>query len=237
MVKRRFSGLMERKIRKYLSESLSCRVLVSFLLISFLIFLLRMTSPCAALVDRTVAIVGEDILTYRDIEKRYILHKLAQGTTVRMFEALGPKDEKAALKHSIRVALVINYLKRVAIESVPKDEAIDKNLSYIRGFLGPDRFERFKTYYELNERSIKRYLSENLILEDFFSKLEAISNRVTDQEVRAYYKSQKDNKFYGRSFEKLKEYIRKYLQNRNLEERIKDWIKNQKKHIKVQIIG
>jgi hypothetical protein len=74
-------------------------------------------------IDRTVAVVGEDPITYREVELMYITGMILDGFRVRLYDvSLSPEDFGKARYSLIKTRLVTSHLERIALKNPVKDE-------------------------------------------------------------------------------------------------------------------
>jgi hypothetical protein len=80
-------------------------------------------------------------------------------------------------------------------------------------------------------------IRDKITVEIFFSRSLDRVTPVTDEDARAYFEREQDNKFYGKTFGQMKGYIKKYLQNRMVERSNDEWVESQMQKVKVRLIN
>ncbi len=231
MAKRRYCDLTEKITRKLLYS----RITINYS-ITLIVILILFHNSYAALIDRTIAIIGDEVLTYREIQKIFVVSRLADGSKVTLFkDELSEKDYENARDYAIKTEIVKAYLNRIALKSPSEEFESRKVYDKIKDSFKKDRFKRFLDFYEIDQTSILSIIKDKLIMERFFSRAALLSENVSDSEVKEYYDKEKEGKFYGSPYNDIKEHIRKYLKNRKRQERINAWLNEQKRQIKVRI--
>jgi len=237
MAKRRFSALTDRKKKRSIFRNrLSKSGLFTFS--SILIVFLLSLAVHSAMVDRTVAIIGDDTITYRQVERRFVISRLSEGIKVPIFgKKLSDKQFNEARTYVIRVIIVNNHLRRIALKSPVKDEETKAALKKLQKIVGSEqKFAQFCKFYEISDGEVTNFIKEKLTVDDFFKKSAAGVEKVSEAETMAYYEKEKENKFYGKSFEELKDHIKQYLLNLKVARRNDEWVEGQVKKHSVRLL-
>lgn len=179
--------------------------------------------------------IGDKVLSYREVQLDYTITRLLDGMRVELYkDRMEEKEYKAALDYSIRKALVLKYLERIALKRELQDRDIESRVAGIRKSVKD--LDRFLKYYEMDIKELEVEIEEKLNVDYFFEKARGVVDSVSDKEIRDYYEKEKDNKFYGKSFDELKGYIKRYLEKQKTAGRNDEWIREQMEKNKVRIL-
>ena len=237
--KRKYSVSTEQNKRRS-SRNHIFSVFAHFLLWAAFILITTVPKPSfSALVDKTAAVVGDKILTYREIEIRYITGQVIDGYDPKIFGGeLSESSFNVARNKAIRDLLVQNYLERIALKTSVDPKEIDREADALsKYFKTADQYNKFLKFYEIDNEEIRDIIGYKLTGDDFFKKSMVFSSAVSDKEALEYYENEKAKKFYGKSFGDLKANIKKYLQKQKIQRSTEEWIKEQLKRVKVRLIG
>jgi hypothetical protein len=222
------------------STDLSTRKSYLNLLLMFFIpavILFRPSGLRASFIDRTVAIVDDRVLTYREIELSYLVERMVDGSKVDLYPGeLKGNEFNAALNWGIKVCIVKSYLRRIAIQNPVSDEEIKSAMDKVRRYFSKGGLEKFLRYYEIDYAGFTAQIRDKLEVEYFFRRSGGFAEPVTEADVREYYEREKEGKFYGKSLQEMQGYIRRHLEEQNLLQANKDWLKGEMKKIGVRLI-
>jgi hypothetical protein len=227
--KRKYSDLTGRSRKKSIYK-----------LATFLILLLGFTiNSFSALLDRTVAAFGDKVVTYRDVEKSYLVNLIASGKVAVLYPAPEMEGEKfnKAREESIKYILVRMQLEKLALKGLVPASEIEREYEKFRKNLGNQNdLDKFCRYYETSPALIKSLLEKRLTSERFFERQSFNIVDVTDEEVKSYFESEKNDKFKGKTLEQSRDFIRVYLKNERQTQGEDGWLKEQMKKYGVRLI-
>ena len=173
---------------------------VSITLVALLLLLL----PCAAraeLIDRIVAAVNYDVITWSDLEQAVRFNAALSG---------GSRDGKGlrteTLEGLINRQLLIQEAGRLRFVEVSAQDISAEDEKLRKRFGSDKEFSDFLAGLDMTRRQLDRMLGERLLAERFVEKKIGIFVRVSREESQSYYDAH-PSEFKGKHFEDVQRQI------------------------------
>lgn len=180
----------------------------------------------AAVINESVGRAGETILTSREVKLSAFVDKSL---------ILKSKSPKASSLTQDTTALLLEVVVAKEAENFSlgqvSDSDVEKSWNDLKKASGFSALQKELTVSELEFKSaIRRKLNAQSFIE---FKTNSLTSTVTDEEAKLYFDAN-PNRFKGAQFEGLKENIKNYLSQQQLNERLKSWFELLKRKYKVQ---
>ncbi len=147
-------------------------------------------------VDRIIAAVNNDVITYTDLQ-----HALAFNEAVS-----GPfRDKESALRETLEGLINRRLLVQEAARfgfPWPDEQDVQKEIDAVKNRIGVQAFADFLKRAVMSEQELRRMLAERLLVEGFLEKRVAVFVRVRREEAEAYFQSHA-KQFEGRNFNEV----------------------------------
>lgn len=153
----------------------------------FLVFLAGVSE--AVVVDRTVAVVNDEIITMSEL-KEFITANLG-GVEERI-----PKEEMGAVQARaldmlIEQKLLQNEVKKRGIRVT--QERVEEGISIIKGrFPSEEEFQRALKAQGLTEEEFRKKITEEIAVATLIEREVSVRIQIEDKEVRAFYQENKE---------------------------------------------
>jgi hypothetical protein len=177
----------------------------------------------AVLLDQTVAVVGPTILTQSEVRAEALLHNVLDGRKL-----LTETDaEDRALDRMIRRTVIDNYLDNLGlIPAVPEDRK-----AALR-----ERLRARLAGREVPEATLDRLLTSRIRSEIFMEDHLPFRITVTEEDVRAYYETEKERRFLRKPFESVAQIVRADLQRDRLKKELEKWLETEMRRTQVVLL-
>ncbi len=198
------------------------RLSIIIMFINVLIFSGGGVKAEVLLIDRIVAVVGEEVITYRD---------LMVELTLNLYE----KNEESLLQDLINRKLLLQEAEKFKI--IEDKEDIDKiqgKLEAVRTYLTGERYNDFLRGYSLTETDVIGRLTDQVIAEKFINFRINFFIVISEDAIKVYYENNKDE-FGERTFSDVHDEIKMKLFNIESEKRLKEYSDGLRKRVKIVI--
>jgi hypothetical protein len=184
----------------------------------FLFILLFSSEGQAALVDRMVAAVNNEVITASDLAHAVALNRRFGGTD---------EDRKTlesdTLEGLITRRLLVQEARRLRFVEI-SDEEISDAYDKLRKQFGSDKaFEDFLAEQDITEHELRRMLGERLLVERFLERKVGIFIRVSRDEAQHYFEEHADE-YKDKRFQDLQKTIVALLTDRKIEKQLNQYV-------------
>ena len=157
--------------------------------VSFLLLLCVVSSPEAqTLIDSVVAVVNGDAVTRSELESELGVPAIMQISVTEMPTVT---ERRAALDTIINRKLVLQESKRLGIVVTDRDARITEKIAeFRRKYASRDAFQRALQAYGLEEETLKTWVYEQLVYDEFFRRI--FFNALNSAEIATLAKSYYD---------------------------------------------
>ncbi len=140
----------------------------------------------AELVDRIVAVVGDEVITLRELEQAY------QNDTLKIQKEDKKLTKKEYLERMIEKKLIEQEVKRagVTVSAQELEQAIEKKRKELG--LSPEEFRSLLRAQGITMEEYRQQVRENLVLARLLAQEVRSELEVSEQEIVAYYNQHKD---------------------------------------------
>lgn len=191
-------------------------------LFSILITLSTAHAALSAMVDRIVATVDSDVITYSDVK----IEKAFNMTHV--------SDEQVLQELIDRRLLLIEAKKFKITETEEEGRKTQLRFNEIKDILGEDKFLENLKEYNLAEQDIIKMLKEKNLAEKFVSFRINFFVIIPDNAIKAYYNEHK-NDFINRKTEAVNEEIKSRLFQVESRKRLQEYMVQIRRKAKITI--
>jgi hypothetical protein len=184
----------------------------------FLLILLFSSEGQAALVDRMVAAVNNEVITASDLAHAVALNRRFGGTD---------EDRKTlesdTLEGLITRRLLVQEARRLRFVEI-SDEEISDAYDKLRKQFGSDKaFEDFLAEQDITEQELRRMLGERLLVERFLERKVGIFIRVSRDEAQHYFEEHAEE-YKDKRFQDLQKTIVALLTDRKIEKQLNQYV-------------
>lgn len=167
----------------------------------------------AEFVDRIIAAVNNDVITYTDLHHALAFNEAVSGP-------LGDKDAamRETLEGLINRRLLVQEAARFGFPW-PDEQDIQKEIDAVKNRIGGRAFADFLKGAGMSEQELGRMLAERLFVEGFLEKRVGVFVRVSREEAEAYFQSHA-KQFEGRKFNEVYRSIMEAISERKKEGQI-----------------
>jgi parvulin-like peptidyl-prolyl isomerase len=184
----------------------------------FLFILLFSSAGQAALVDRMVAAVNNEVITASDLAHAVALNMRLGGT----YEDR-KKLESDTLEGLITRRLLVQEARRLRFVEI-SDEEISDEYDKLRKQFGSDKaFEDFLAEQDMTEQELRRMLGERLLVERFVERKVGIFIRVSRDEAQHYFEEHAAE-YKDKQFTDLQKTIVALLTDRKIEKQLNQYV-------------
>jgi hypothetical protein len=187
----------------------------------------------------TVAQVAEQVITSREV---MISAALDQGQLLKSqtpskvklepLPQLGSDAFANQLSMLVLEHLVILEADSFSIAQISQEEVTHEAQALTELFKDWSEWKKL----EVTANELEAQVSRSMRAKNFLRyKTESMGLHISEQETRDYYQKNRV-KFGNLPFEKMKDSIREYLSQRNIETKMKDWVQILKKKYRVRMI-
>ena len=174
------------------------------------------SQPAGELIERTLAIVGGQVITLTDLQTTLALG-LVDGVDTR--DPIGSATPKLVDR-----LLVLREVQRYAPPE-PADAAIADRLAQLRQHLSPEVFARTLEAGGFTEARLRAWIRDDLRIAAYLRQRFAAAGVPTDEDVSAYFNRRRDEfEKTNTAFEQAVPIIRERLADERRSELIDDWI-------------
>jgi hypothetical protein len=165
--------------------------------------------------DQNVATVGRDVITLHDVRlESRISHSLDKGASAM--------NQQQVVVELVRRSMISQYLNNIGILLEPSREEM-ANL------------KKALTESQLQTKEVERLLKDRLRTKLFVDRQIASRITVTDQDVLAYYRSEKDKKFIGKTLEQVESIAREDLRKERTEKEFQKWLDTEMRRTEIAL--
>lgn len=182
-----------------------------------------------ALIERTLAIVGTQVITLNDARAAIRLGLIA---------AERPGDSASATQALVDRELILREVQRYA-PPAPSESAVDARMEEVRQRLpGPGELARALDETGFTEARLRAWLRDDLRTVSYLAQRFASASTPTDAEVAAAFAQQRvEFERAGTTFEQATPLLRERLVTARRRELISDWVSDLRRRTDVTIIG
>ena len=198
------------------------RLSVSFMIICVLLSWDCIVQAELILIDTIAAVVGEEIITYRDV-------------TVELTLNLYEKDEESSLQNLINRKLLLMEAEKFKITETKEDiEKVQGQLNAVREYLAGERYYDFLRGYGLTESNLLRRLTDQVIAEKFINFRINFFIVISEDAIKEFY--EKNNGEFGdETFSEVHDQIKMLLFSKESEKRLKEYLDGLRKRARIVI--
>ena len=171
----------------------------------------------AILLDQTVAVVGQKVVTLSEVRGEAAISSVLDARKGPLEEPDSDETERA-LQTIVRRALIENYLDNLGL--VPNVPPATKGA--LNALLKPHR-----TSIAASDATLDRLLTSRIRSEIFARDHLPFRVNVTDGEVRSYYDAEKDRRFLRQPFESVAPIVRADLQRERVKKELEKWLETE----------
>jgi hypothetical protein len=199
------------------------------------LFLFLASAWGATIINQSVGVVGDDIITSREVQVSLVIENLIEDNSKKptVFE-IQPKDSKFA---ELSTGYLLQKAAAMEAESFSVGEPDVEELKAMYAKI--DKAVAGKSYWqslEVDPAFLKKIVTTELVAKNFIRiKTESMSTNITDQEAQAYFEKNR-LKFGSSPFESFKDNIKTFLAKQQRQERLRSWFEVLKKKYKVRNI-
>jgi len=180
------------------------------------------------LIERTLAIVGTQVITLNDARA---------ALRLGLIEAERPGDAASATQVLVDRELILREVQRYA-PPAPSDSAVEARLAEIRAQLqGPGELARVLEETGFTEARLRAWLRDDLRTVAYLAQRFASASTPTDTEVSAAFTQQRTEfERAGTTFEQAAPMLRERLVAARRRELISDWVSDLRRRTDVTIV-
>ena len=183
----------------------------------------------ALLVDRVIASVNNEVITWSDL-RRAVAFNEALSSTAQDKKVL----EAETLEGLINRKLVLLEARRFTLVEVTEED-INKEREVLKKHFGSaEKFFNFIVALDMDMRSLGRMLGERLLVERFMEKKIGLFVRVSREEAQTYF-DQHSHEFQGKRFQMVYPSIVNRLTNEKAEKQIEKYLAELRSRADVRI--
>ncbi|MBI5192479.1 MAG: hypothetical protein HZA08_03425 [Nitrospirae bacterium] len=192
------------------------------IMISILIALSTAHAGQAVIVDRIVATVDSDVITYSDLKIE------------RTFNMTNAPEREVLQELIDRRLLLIEAKKFKITETEEESQKTQQRFNEIKDILGKEKFSENLKEYNLTEPDIIKMLKEKYLAEKFVSFRINFFVIIPDNSIKAYYTEHK-NDFMDTKLESVYEEIKSRLFQSESRKRLQEYMVQIRKKAKITI--
>ena len=186
------------------------RLSVSFMIICVLLSWNGFVQAEPLLIDRIAAVVGKEIITYRDV-------------TVELTLNLYEKDEESSLQDLINRKLFLLEAEKFKITETKEDiEKVQGKLEAVRKYLAGERYHDFLRGYSLTESDVLKRLTDQVKAEKFINFRINFFVVISEDAIKEFYEKNK-GEFGEQTFSEVHDQIKMRLFSLESEKRLKEY--------------
>ncbi len=177
--------------------------------------------PCSAraeLVDRIVAAVNYDVITWSDLEQAVRFNAALSG---------GSRDEerlqKETLEGLINRQLLIQEIGRLRFVEVSAQDVSAEVEKLQKRFGSGKEFSEFLAGLDMSKEQLDRIIAERLLVERFVDKKIGLFVRVSRDEAQSYYDAH-PAEFRGKRFPEVQKQITSLLFEEKLDQQVNQYL-------------
>jgi hypothetical protein len=194
---------------------------------NWLVFFLSFQVFAVTVINESVGRAGETILTSREVKLSAFVERALSPKTSQQKKSSNLTQDTTALLLEVIVA---KEAENFSLGQVAEAES-EKAWAEIKKAAG---YSALQKELSLSEAEIKTAIKRKLNAQSFIEfKTNSLTSTVTDEEAKIYFEAN-PNRFKGAQFEGLKENIKTFLSQQQLNERLKSWFELLKRKYKVQ---
>jgi hypothetical protein len=215
----------------------------------FLFLMLTGAQTQAEIILQTVGSVGDEIISSRDVQICYALEKVLYSTDQKVKEEDLPLQDAAKKKNTTRessksIKLDLkdkefsSELSSCLLENIAQKEAQSFQVAQISTEDVQGAVDKVKKELatlqdwqklQVTNEELKKFVEQKMVSKRFIKiKTDSMTAVITDQEAQMYFEKNR-LKFGQMSFAQFKQNIKKFLQQQQLEERLKTLFETLKK--------
>ena len=174
------------------------------------------------LIDKITAVVGEEIITYRDV-------------TVELMLNLHQKDEESALQDIINRKLLLREAEKFKITEDKEDlHKIQVKLEAVREYLAGELYNDFLRGYSLTESDLLKRLTDQVIAEKFINFRINFFIVISEDAIKTFYEEHK-GEFGEQTFSNTHDLIKMRLFRAESEKRLNEYLDGLRKRARIII--
>ena len=193
-----------------------CRALFSLSLLPILSVLLFSLPAGAELIDRVVASVNNDVITWSELNQ-------AVGFNAALGGGGGGELRAQTLEGLINRRLLVQEARRLKFVEISEQD-VDAETNKLRERLGSEKaFTDLLGKLDMTGGQLRRMLAERLLVERHVEKKVGLFIRVTRDEAEAYF-NRNPGRFRGKRFSEVQKAITAGLQEQQLDQQMTKYL-------------
>ena len=193
-----------------------CRALFSLSLLPILSVLLFSLPAGAELIDRVVASVNNDVITWSELNQ-------AVGFNAALGGGGGGELRAQTLEGLINRRLLVQEARRLKFVEISEQD-VDAETNKLRERLGSEKaFTDLLGKLDMTGEQLRRMLAERLLVERHVEKKVGLFIRVTRDEAEAYF-NRNPGRFRGKRFSEVQKAITAGLQEQQLDQQMTKYL-------------
>ncbi|MCC6278554.1 MAG: hypothetical protein IT289_11630 [Oligoflexia bacterium] len=202
-------------------------------LLIFISLALASTAQSKQFVMKLVGIVGGQAISSRDVEVSQMIDRALFASGPIQSPGLGSADFTTSLNKLIIECMVDLEARDFGVARVTDSEIL-QSVQIVKSRLLTGAAKAKWNSFGVGETQLKELVGRKLRANRFIKyKTNSSFVQVTDDDAERYFEKNRI-KFGSLEFEKFKASIKKYLANKNAEDRLRDWFEILKKKHKVR---
>ena len=193
-----------------------CRALFSLSLLPIFSVLLFSLPAGAELIDRVVASVNNDVITWSELNQ-------AVGFNAALGGGGGGELRAQTLEGLINRRLLVQEARRLKFVEISEQD-VDAETNKLRERLGSEKaFTDLLGKLDMTGEQLRRMLAERLLVERHVEKKVGLFIRVTRDEAEAYF-NRNPGRFRGKRFSEVQKAITAGLQEQQLDQQMTKYL-------------
>lgn len=203
---------------------------MKYLVTSFLLFALGLPAAGQQVVDRIVAVVEGDIITWSEVRELGRLQQLIEGRSA----------SEAQLLTQLIEQWIVNTEARAARLPRPTEAEVQRELHRLeRQFATPKDYQERLRQVGLTATAVRRFVQEKLYLARYLDYKFRPAAQVSSAQIEEYYRTELTRQLKARGqpvppLETLEEQIRELLVQRQINERAERWLNEARARLKIE---
>lgn len=190
-------------------------------------YLVLSNTVFAELLDRVVASVNNDVITWSELNQ-----------AVRFNTALGGVNREnlraETLDGLVNRKLLIQEAHRLKFVDVSEQD-VDGEIEKLKKRLGSDKaFADFMTQVDMSPDQLRKMLSERLVVERFVEKKVGLFIRISRDEALDYF-NRNAARFKGKSFQDVQKEITAILQSQKLDQQMSRYLEELRSKAEIRV--
>lgn len=178
------------------------------------------------LIDRSVAVVGERVITAREVTRQLRLQAFYEREPVDN----SPAARKTALDQLIERRLIQNEMRLASFSSDKSRAAAEMEALRKSDFGGGMNFKRALVHYDLREKDVEQFVAEIVDVMRFIDFRFRTGMQITQEDVQRYYKRSylADMKRINEApepFEKIRSSLEERIAQQRVDSQLDQWLR------------